>query len=59
VRSVFCPFPMSIGSSGAEDSGTKGMSACEEGGVGSVSMSSPGVWESGTSVVALAAGVGS
>ena len=29
VFSVFCPFPMSMGSSGTEDSGTKGISSCE------------------------------
>ena len=50
VPSVFCPFPRFMGSSGADDSGTYGMSACEDSAVvAPVSMGwSPVGWESGT-----------
>jgi len=48
VFSVFCPFPISMGSSGTEDSGTKGISSWEvEAGVFSITVSPAGC-ESGT-----------
>jgi len=43
VFSVFCPFPMSMGSSGTEDSGTKGINSWEvEAGVFSITVSPAG-----------------
>ena len=51
VFSVFCPFPMSMGSSGMDDSGTKGINSWEvEAGVFSITVSPAGC-ESGICTV--------
>jgi len=58
VFSVFCPFPMSMGSSGTEDSGTKGISFWEvEAGVFSITLSPAGC-ESGICMVFRVSGEG-
>jgi len=58
VFSVFCPFPMSMGSSGMDDSGTKGINSWEvEAGVFSITVSPAGC-ESGICTVFRVSGEG-
>jgi len=58
VFSVFCPLPMSMGSSGTEDSGMKGINSCEaEVGVFTITVSPAGC-ESGICTVFWVSGEG-